>query len=558
MDRLVQRHGPHSLVAKTTDFNRWLVVPPAVLIHLSIGSVYGWSVLNGPLSCELGGVMSSANDWTFNQLLPVMSTAFALQGIAAAVVGTWQEKVGARINGTLGAFCFGGGFMLGGLGVAMHNLPLLYIGYGLLAGSGIGIAYVPPLAALIKWFPDRRGMATGMAIMGFGGAAMVATPILESLLTTFSRAPTCLGHVDSLDLITKDGVRFADVGGKMVEVVVPSAGDIANSQFTDLAPDSAYVVGSGKSGVAETLGIMGASYLTNMLLCAWAIRTPQEGWKPAGYEPPAGDNSNVTGLTANEAIKTPQFWCMWGTFACVSTTGMGVVSIAKTMMSDIFGGALPLVVTGAFASTYVVMISAFNLGGRIFWASASDKLGRQNTFTIFTCLGIPCFLLVPFTVASVTETASMAPLVTFYASTMMIFSFFGGTYSTLPAYEADIFGAKYVGSIHGRMLTASSVAALAGPVVLSQLRSNSERDAIFKLSDQIPANSFESTFGAPKTELDSLVESKSVTIKSLMELVPEGTTDPTPYLYDSTMYTMAGLMGVATLLNRGVKPLSKI
>merc|ERR550539_1130038 len=226
------------------------------------------------------------------------------------------------------------------------------------------------------------------------------------------------------------------------------------------------------------------------------IKTPPEGWKPEGYEPPAGDNSNVTGLTANEAIKTPQFWCMWGTFACVSTTGMGVVSIAKTMMSDIFGGALPLIVTSAFASTYVVMISAFNLGGRIFRASASDKLGRKNTFTIFTILGVPCFLLVPFTVASVTETASMAPLVTFYASTMLIFSFFGGTYSTLPAYEADIFGAKYVGSIHGRMLTASSVAALAGPVALSQLRANSEKDAIFKLTDQISSSSFESAFGA--------------------------------------------------------------
>jgi len=226
-------------------------------------------------------------------------------------------------------------------------------------------------------------------------------------------------------------------------------------------------------------------------------------------------------------------------------------------MSDIFGGALPLVVTGAFASTYVVMISAFNLGGRIAWASASDKLGRKNTFTLFTCLGIPCFLLVPFTVASVTETTSLAPLCTFYASTMLIFSFFGGTYSTLPAYEADIFGAKYVGSIHGRMLTASSVAALAGPVGLSRLRSHSEKDAIFKLTDQISASSFESTFGASKSELDTLVESKSVTIRSLMDLVPEGTTDPTPYLYDSTMYSMAGLMGVAAILNRAVKPMSK-
>jgi len=553
-DRLIQRHGPQNLVA-SENFNRWLMVPPAVLIHLSIGSVYGWSVLNAPLSCELGAVMSSASDWTFGQLLPVMSTAFAMQGIMAAIFGTWQEKVGARINGSLGAFCFGGGFMIGGLGVAMHNLPLLYFGYGFMAGSGIGIAYVPPLAALIRWFPDRRGMATGMAIMGFGGAAMVATPILEALLTKYSQPPTCLGAVDTLNLITKDGSRFADVDGKLMEVVVPSAGDIKNSQFPDLAANSAYIVGTGKTGVAETLGIMGAAYFANMLTCAWAIRTPPDGWKPEGYEPPAGDTSNVTGLTANEALKTPQFWCLWGTFACVSTTGMGVISIAKTMMSDIFAGALPLVVTGAFASTYVVMISAFNLGGRIFWASISDKIGRQTTFTVFTALGIPFFLVIPSTVGWVTETASMAPLVTFYASTMLIFSFFGGTYSTLPAYEADIFGAKYVGSIHGRMLTASSVAALAGPVALSQLRANSESNAIYALADKIDPAAFANAFGAPKSELDALVESKSATIKSLLELCPEGTSDPTPYLYDSTMYTMAGLMGVAALLNRAVKPL---
>merc|ERR1719499_1033538 len=256
MDRLVQSHGPSKLVA-SADFNRWAMVPPAVLIHLSIGSVYGWSVLNAPLSCELGAVMSSAGDWTFSQLLPVMSTAFAMQGIMAALFGTWQEKVGARINGTLGAFCFGGGFMLGGLGVALHNLPMLYFGYGFMAGSGIGIAYVPPLAALIRWFPDRRGMATGMAIMGFGGAAMVATPILEALLSHYSSPPTCLGPVESLNLITKDGSRFADVDGKTMEVVVPSRADIAASQFPDLAPESAYLVGTGKTGVGETLGVMG-------------------------------------------------------------------------------------------------------------------------------------------------------------------------------------------------------------------------------------------------------------------------------------------------------------
>lgn len=527
------------------------MVPAAVATHLCLGSVYAWSLFNDPLGLELGVVCKAADDWALGSIVPVFSTILGLQGLSAAIAGTWQERVGARTSGTLGALFFGGGLLVGSYGIASHCLPLLYVGYGVMSGLGLGLSYVPPVATLLRWFPDKRGMATGITIMGFGGGALVAAPVKIKLLQYFSKAPEYLGVESAVELVTEGGRRFAKVAGEMKEVVVATASDVAKLPI-ELDP-GVYVVGTGSTGAAATMGVLGATYLTVCLASSLMYRSPPPNFVPEGYTPPSTGGNRYVPL--DRVMRSPQFWLMFSTMACVSTAGMAVVSVAKTMMSEIFGAALPLVVTGAFASSYVGALSAANLAGRVGWASASDYLGRKNTFSLFACASLPAYLLIPYCVENVTSAGGVTPLVLFYGSTMLIFSVFGGNYATMPAYEADVFGAKEVGAIHGRMFLASSLASIVGPLMITTQRRQALEASIVDLVSKADPQQFESKFGAPKESFAELLEAKVLNVASLMEVVPPGTLDPTPFLYNNTMYTAAGLLGVAAITNGLIRPM---
>lgn len=297
---------------------------------------------------------------------------------------------------------------------------------------------------------------------------------------------------------------------------------------------------------------MGAGYLAIMLSSAFAIRRPAPGYAPEGWEPAApASGSNASHLNDNvhfnQVLKTPQFYQLSATFFFVACGGMGLFSVAKPMMSQVFSSSLPAIVTSAFASSYVLALSAGNLGGRIGWAAVSDKIGRRAVFNIFTWGSIPLYLSVPFLVNSVVETGSSVPLYAFMGTSVAAITCMGGVYAILPAYEADLFGAKYVGPIHGRVLLASTAAAMAGPAILLWLRNGAEINAIRDLITKVCPDKFMEVFKVPITQAESLIQSKTLTIGKLMEIAPAGTLDPSPFLYHSTMYTMAGLMGMAAL-----------
>ena len=323
-------------------------------------------------------------------------------------------------------------------------------------------------------------------------------------------------------------------------------------------PEGVYVVGSGATGVAEAFILIGLIYLAVMLIAAFSYRLPPQGWQPDGWQAPNEDARNKLITTANvdvdQALRTPQFYQLWIVLCLNVTAGIGVLGVARTMITEIFGTTLPQTVDTAFAATYVVMISAFNMVGRFIWASASDYLGRRNTYWIFFLLGIALYLSVPFTAQQVSASPSMIWLVYFYAATMIIFTMYGGGFATIPAYLADIFGTRYVGGIHGRLLTVWSTAGLLGPLAITSLRQNSVTRAINDLVTTIDPQRFEEHFGAPLSQLDALVAQNSVTIARLMEIVPPGISDPTSGLYNSTMILMALLLAIALVSNALMKP----
>jgi MFS family permease len=537
-------------------YNRWRVPVASVAIHLCIGSVYAWSIYNPPLTKVFGVVTSAADDWNLREVVWIFTVAIVFLGLAAAVAGRWLETVGPRMVGTVAACCWGGGYIVGAAGILTHQLWLIYLGYGVIGGCGLGLGYVSPVSTLIRWFPDRRGMAAGMAIMGFGGGAMIGAPMKEYFLKLFYRAPEYLGPADAVLLVTEAGRRFAEVAGVLQEVVVAGAADVRG--MTVAGPEGVYVVGTGASGVAETFMVIGFIYLIVMLLAAFSYRLPAPGWQPAGWEPPPEDEQHHLisrhDVDIDQALKTPQFYQLWIVLCFNVTAGIGVLGVARTMITEIFGTTLPHIVDTAFAATYVVMISVFNMIGRIFWASGSDYIGRRNTYWIFFVLGILLYLSVPFTAQQVSANPAVIWLVYFYAATMIIFTMYGGGFATIPAYLADIFGTKYVGGIHGRLLTAWSTAGVLGPLAITSLRQSSVNNAIQDLMTRIDANAFAVHFGAPVEQLDLLVEQKTVTIARLIEIAPAGTVDPTSGLYNTTMILMAALLAVALLSNAFMRP----
>lgn len=554
LDILSKQH----IVAKE-GFNRWLIAPAALGIHLCIGSVYAWSLFNPSLIKRLGVVTSSADDWTLKSVVWVFTVAIVFLGLSAAVGGKWLEKVGPRMVGTVAACCWGGGFMIGGVGILTGQLWLLYLGYGVIGGCGLGLGYVSPVGTLIRWFPDRRGMATGIAIMGFGGGAMIAKFMIEPFIKMYYKAPDYLGSVDSVTLTTDEsGRRLAEIAGNLQEVVIVGANDISNM----LVPGDAgvYVVGTGTVGVAEAFFTLGAVYFVIMLCAAFGYRVPREGWKPKGWEPPPEDTQHAMishhSVHIDEALKTPQFYQLWVVLCFNVTAGIGVLAVAKTMMNEIFGSTLPNIVDFGFASTYVLMISAFNMVGRFVWASASDYLGRRNTYWVFFTLGIILYCSIPYTAQQVSVNPSVVWLVYFYAATMIIFTMYGGGFATIPAYLADIFGTKFVGGIHGRLLTAWASAGVFGPLAITSLREISVKNAINDLITKISPADFQAKFGAGVEQLEQLVAAKTVTISKLMEIAPAGTVDPTSSLYNTTMYLMAVILFVALIANATMRPVN--
>jgi MFS family permease len=486
MDAIVPGLGqrqPTGLLARSRivadeNFNRWLVPPAALAIHLCIGMAYGFSVfwlplghaLTGgkPVACPAGSgiltaLFTTSCDWLVADLNWVFTLFIFFLGVAAALWGGWLERVGPRMAGVVSAICWSGGLLLGAVGILTHQLWIIWLGTGVLGGIGLGLGYISPVSTLIKWFPDRRGMATGMAIMGFGGGAMIGAPLAQMLMAHF-QSPT-------------------------------------------------------QVGVWQAFIVMGLIYFVFMMGGAFGYRLPPPNWRPAGWTPPA---PNVKAMITHgqvhlrNAHKTPAFWCIWVVLCMNVSAGIGVLSMASPMLQEIFGGNLigqpgvsftaltdpQRTAIAAIAAGFAGLLSLFNIGGRFFWASLSDHIGRRATYFIFFLLGMAMYAAAPWA-------AHAGDKLLFVGFFCVILSMYGGGFATVPAYLADIFGTQFVGAIHGRLLTAWSTAGIIGPVLVSYMREAA-------IASGVPRSS----------------------------------------VYDVTLYLLAGLLVIGLIANALVRPVS--
>jgi MFS family permease len=457
-------------------FNRWLVPPAALAIHLCIGMAYGFSVFWIPLSRSIGisksvacpadtslidALFVTSCDWKISDLGWMFTLFFVVLGSAAAIWGGWLERAGPRKAGFVSALCWCGGLLISAVGVYTHQLWLMWLGSGVIGGIGLGLGYISPVSTLIKWFPDHRGMATGMAIMGFGGGAMIGAPLADILMNIF-RTPTSVG-------------------------------------------------------VWQTFVAMAVIYFVFMVGGAFGYRLPPPNWRPDGWTPPPENaRSMITKhqVHLRDAHKTPQFWLVWFVLMLNVSAGIGVIGMASPMLQEIFAGSLfgqpdikfgqlndqQRVMVAAIAAGFTGLISLFNIGGRFFWASLSDKIGRKMTYYTFFALGIVLYAASPWAA----HIGSKALFVAFFC---VILSMYGGGFATVPAYLADLFGTQFVGAIHGRLLTAWSTAGIVGPVVVNYIRE------------------FQINAGVPRAQV-----------------------------YDFTMYILAGMLVVGFLCNLAIKP----
>lgn len=464
------------IVAKA-GFNRWLVPPSALAIHLCIGMAYGFSVFWLPLSRAIGitqptacagasfftALFSATCDWKVSDLGWMFTLFFVVLGSAAAIWGGWLERAGPRKAGVVAACCWCGGLLIGAVGVATHQLWMLLVGPGIIGGVGLGLGYISPVSTLIKWFPDRRGMATGMAIMGFGGGAMIGAPLANLLMEHFKTASSV--------------------------------------------------------GVWETFVSLALIYFVFMIGGAFGYRVPPAGWAPAGWTPASrGPVRLITSRNVHldNAHKTPQFWLVWAVLCLNVSAGIGVLGVASPMLQEIFSGRLighpeigftqldpgQKTAIAAIAAGFTGLLSLFNIAGRFFWASLSDRIGRKVTYFTFFALGIVLYALAPWA-------AHLGSKALFVAMFCIIVSMYGGGFATVPAYLADLFGTQFVGAIHGRLLTAWSTAGIIGPVVVNYIR-----------EAQIAA-------GVPRDQV-----------------------------YDRTMYILAGMLVVGFICNALVRPVA--
>ncbi len=418
-------------------FNRWLVPPAALAIHLCIGMAYGFSVFWLPLSRAVGidhpldcpremGVLARAFttqcDWKVSELGWMYTLFFVFLGSAAATWGGWLERVGPRTAGVVSTVCWCGGLVISAAGVYWHQLWMLWVGSGIIGGIGLGLGYISPVSMLIKWFPDRRGMATGMAIMGFGGGAMIGAPLADRMMKWFA---------------------------------------------TDQSV-----------GVWQTFLALAAIYFLFMLGGAFGYRLPREGWRPgiAGVADSAPRAAQSRYVPLHKAWRTRQFWLVWGVLCLNVTAGIGILGMASPLLQEVFGGRLIGIAKGfadlstaeksqiaAIAAAFTGLLSLFNIAGRFFWASLSDTIGRKTTYYVFFLLGIALYASLPWAARS-------GSLALFVAGFCTVLSMYGGGFATVPAYLADLFGTRMVGAIHGRLLTAWSTAGVLGPVLVNYIR----------------------------------------------------------------------------------------
>jgi MFS family permease len=463
------------IIAKP-GFNRWLVPPAALCIHLCIGMAYGFSVFWKPLQaallgadgkalpeCSAGAVTFAEKsigtlhaltatdcNWSQFDLGWMYTFFFVLLGVSAAIWGGWLERVGPRKAGLVSALCWCGGLLIAAFGVYIHQLWLMWLGAGVIGGIGLGLGYISPVSTLIKWFPDRRGMATGMAIMGFGGGAMIGSPLATILMNGLEGGNYSLGTYS----LAWTGFRSA----------------------TDV-------------GVWQTYVALAAIYFVFMLVGAFGYRVPPAGWKPEGWTPPANGNRMITANNVHlrDAHKTPQFWLLWLILCVNVSAGIGIIGAASPMLQETFAGALVgqstlgyldlkkdaalLAAAAGVGAGFVGLISLFNIFGRIGWASSSDRLGRKQTYFIFFVLGAAMYVLASFA-------ADWKILALFVACFCVIASMYGGGFATIPAYLADMFGTQFVGAIHGRLLTAWSTAGIVGPVIVNYLHDQRQAEGI--------------------------------------------------------------------------------
>ncbi len=457
-------------------FNRWLAPPAALAIHLCIGMAYGFSVFWLPLSKSIGiteSLACSADlslfaqiiarncDWKISTLGWMYTLFFVYLGSSAAIFGHWLEHAGPRKAGFVAALCWAGGLLISALGVYIHEIRLLWLGSGILGGCGLGLGYISPVSTLIKWFPDRRGMATGMAIMGFGGGAMIGSPLADMLMK----------HYQSESSV----------------------------------------------GVWETFVTLGVVYFIAMMCGAFGYRVPPPGWKPAHWTPPAQQKAMITSghVHLYKAPNTVQFWLLWGVLCMNVSAGIGVIGMASPMLQEVFGGTLIDVaatlaqltqeqagLVAAIAAGFTGLLSLFNIAGRIFWASLSDFIGRKRTYFTFFTLGMVLY-------ASVPHAGKIGSIALFVGLFCIILTMYGGGFATIPAYLADLFGNQFVGAIHGRLLTAWSMAGILGPVIVNYIRE------------------FQIAHGVPPAEA-----------------------------YNTTMYVLTGLLLVGFLCNLALRPVA--
>lgn len=428
-------------------FNRWLVPPAALAIHLCIGQIYAYSVFNEPMTRLIGIEESAAEDWSITTLGWIFSIALFCLGASAAIFGKWVERVGPRKTMFAAASFYCGGFVVAAIGVWMHNIWIVYLGNGLLGGIGLGLGYISPVSTLIKWFPDKPGMATGMAIMGFGGGAMIASPLSVELMEFWS--------------------------------------------------------GPNSVGVAETFLSMAGIYFLLMSFGMFIVRVPTKDWQPGGWsksDAEADPMITSANVSADNAIKTPQFWFLFLVLMLNVTAGIGVLGQASLMIQEMFSSGNKIISVGA-AAGFVGLLSLFNMLGRFFWSSLSDRIGRKATYSTYFILGAILYFLIP-------QFGNMGSVVLFVIAFGIIISMYGGGFATIPAYLKDMFGAFQVGAIHGRLLLAWSTAALLGPSLVNYIRA-------YQLE----------------------------TLKM-----------PASQVYSTTMYIMGGLLVIGLVMNLLVKP----
>jgi len=389
-------------------FNRWLIPPAALAVHLCIGQAYATSVYKTS--------MVAAFDTSLTAVGLVFSLAIVMLGLSAAVAGKWVDRSGPRKAMIVAAVCWASGFLIGAAGLATGQLWLVFLGYGFIGGIGLGIGYISPVSTLIKWFPDRPGLATGMAIMGFGGGAMIASPLSAQLMAVFD----------------------------------PSY----NPDNTESVADP--------SAVASMFVILGVVYFCFMMFGAFTVRVPAEDWKPAGYEPAQEKRQKLVttgGVSADNAIKTPQFWLLWTVLFCNVTAGIGILEQASPMIQDFFREGGTTSVSSSAAAGFVGVLSMCNMAGRFVWSSTSDVVGRKPMYMIYLGVGIAAYVALALFGSAATAL--------FVLLAGLIISFYGGGFSTVPAYLKDLFGSFQVGAVHGRLLTAWSAAGVAGPLIIN-------------------------------------------------------------------------------------------